>query len=155
MVDVTAKKMTRRKAITMARVLMKPATLRTITASKVKKGNVLETARIAGIMAAKETHKMIPLCHPINITHIKIDFRTHQPKKIRALADLPPATIEIKTVVEGFDRTGFEMEALVATTIAALTIYDMCKGIDRGMEITDIKLMEKSGGRSGHYKRVH
>jgi len=140
MVDVAGKDITLRKAIAFARVIMKPATFRAITSGKVKKGNVIEAARLAGIMAAKETHKLIPLCHPINITHIRIDIKPIRPK-----------TLEINTAVEAYDRTGVEMEALTAAAVSGLTIYDMCKAIDRGMRITEIKLLEKSGGRSGHY----
>ena len=153
MVDISAKRPTKRRAIVQGRVLMKLATLQAIIQERLKKGNVLETARLAGIITAKETHKIIPLCHPINITHIKIDFRFQQPKTIKNLKNLPSAVVEITTLVEGYDRTGFEMEAMVATSIAALTIYDMCKAIDRGMQITDIQLVEKAGGKSGHYKR--
>lgn len=142
MVDVSSKDVTHRKAKAFARVLMNPATFKAITSGKVKKGNVLETARLAGIMAAKETHKLIPLCHPINITHIQINIKP-----------VKPDVIEIYASVEAYDRTGVEMEALTAAAICGLTIYDMCKAIDRGMEITEIKLLEKSGGRSGHYKR--
>jgi len=142
-VNVGAKKATKRRAIVSALVLMKPATLQAITANKIKKGNVLDTARIASIMAAKDTCKLIPLCHPINITNIQIDFRIIT----------KPAGIEIKTLVEGYDRTGVEMEALVAASLAALTIYDMCKAIDRGMRITDIKLLEKSGGKSDYHAK--
>jgi cyclic pyranopterin monophosphate synthase len=142
MVDVSGKNVTLRKAKAFARVLMNPATFKAITSGRIKKGNVLETARLAGIMAAKETHKLIPLCHPINITHILINLRPVKPK-----------TIEISASVEAYDRTGVEMEALTAAAVCGLTIYDMCKAIDRGMEITEIKLLEKSGGRSGIFKR--
>ena len=140
MVDVAGKDITLRKAIAFAKVIMKPATFKAITSGQVKKGNVIEAARLAGIMAAKETHKLIPLCHPINITHIQIDIKPVRPK-----------TLEINTSVEAYDRTGVEMEALTAAAVSGLTIYDMCKAIDRGMRITEIKLLEKSGGRSGHY----
>ena len=140
MVDVAGKDITLRKAIAFAKVIMKPATFKAITSGQVKKGNVIEAARLAGIMAAKETHKLIPLCHPINITHIQIDIKPIKPK-----------TLEINASVEAYDRTGVEMEALTAAAVSGLTIYDMCKAIDRGMRITEIKLLEKSGGRSGHY----
>ena len=140
MVDVAGKDITLRKAIAFAKVIMKPATFKAITSGQVKKGNVIEAARLAGIMAAKETHKLIPLCHPINITHIQIDIKPVRPK-----------TVEINASVEAYDRTGVEMEALTAAAVSGLTIYDMCKAIDRGMRITEIKLLEKSGGRSGHY----
>ena len=140
MVDVAGKDISFRKAIAFAKVIMKPSTFKAITSGQVKKGNVIEAARLAGIMAAKETHKLIPLCHPINITHIQIDIKPVRPK-----------TLEINTSVEAYDRTGVEMEALTAAAVSGLTIYDMCKAIDRGMRITEIKLLEKSGGRSGHY----
>ena len=140
MVDVAGKDITHRKARAFAKVIMKPATFKAITSGKVKKGNVIEAARLAGIMAAKETHKLIPLCHPIKITHIQIDIKPVRPK-----------TLEINASVEAYDRTGVEMEALTAAAVSGLTIYDMCKAIDRGMRITEIKLLEKSGGRSGHY----
>lgn len=140
MVDVAGKDITYRKARAFARVIMNPVTFKAITSGKIKKGNVIEAARLAGIMAAKETHKLIPLCHPINITHIQIDINPAKPK-----------TLEINASVEAYDRTGVEMEALTAAAVSGLTIYDMCKAIDRGMRITEIKLLEKSGGRSGHY----
>ena len=152
MVDVGGKSRTRRRAIVCGMVVMKPATLQAILKERVKKGNVLEAARLAGIMAAKETHNLIPLCHPVNLTHIKIDFKPFQSHSHHNKMS-GPAVIEIRTLVEGYDRTGFEMEALTATAVTALTIYDMCKAIDRGIRITDIQLVEKSGGRSGHYKR--
>jgi len=142
MVDVAGKDITLRKAIAFAKVIMKPATFKAITSGQVKKGNVIEAARLAGIMAAKETPKLIPLCHPINITHIQIDIKPVRPK-----------TVEINASVEAYDRTGVEMEALTAAAVSGLTIYDMCKAIDRGMRITEIKLLAKSGGRSGTYKR--
>ena len=142
MVDVAGKDISFRKAIAFAKVIMKPATFKAITSGQVKKGNVIEAARLAGIMAAKETHKLIPLCHPINITHIQIDIKPIKPK-----------TLEINASVEAYDRTGVEMEALPAAAVSGLTIYDMCKAIDRGMRITEIKLLAKSGGRSGTYKR--
>ncbi|MBI4713229.1 MAG: cyclic pyranopterin monophosphate synthase MoaC [Planctomycetes bacterium] len=141
MVGVSGKAITRRQAKAFARVIMKSATFKAITAGKVKKGNVLETARLAGIMASKETHRLIPLCHPIAITDIQVDFKLVRPNKV-----------EIYTFVEALDRTGVEMEALCAASAAALTIYDMCKAVDRSMRITDVKLLEKSGGRSGHYR---
>ena len=142
MVDVAGKDITHRKAMAFAKVIVNPATFKAITSGQVKKGNVIETSRLAGIMAAKETHKLIPLCHPINITHIQIDIKAVRPK-----------TLEINASVEAYDRTGVEMEALTAAAVSGLTIYDMCKAIDRGMRITEIKLLEKSGGRSGIYKR--
>ncbi|MEW6026047.1 MAG: cyclic pyranopterin monophosphate synthase MoaC [Planctomycetota bacterium] len=142
MVDVAGKDITHRKAKAFARVIMNPGTFKAITYGRVKKGNVIEAARLAGIMAAKETHKLIPLCHPINITHIQVEIKPIRPK-----------TLEITASVEAYDRTGVEMEALTAVAVSGLTIYDMCKAIDRGMRITEIRLLEKSGGRSGHYRR--
>lgn len=153
MVNIGNKKATKRRAIVVGEIIMKPATLQAIMKERVKKGNVLETARLGGIMAAKNTPNLIPLCHPLNITNVKIDLKPLQPKTIKSLTALPSARIKVRTTVEAFDRTGVEMEALVATTMTCLTIYDMCKAIDRGMEIGSIKLMDKSGGRSGHYKR--
>ncbi|MFH1228597.1 MAG: cyclic pyranopterin monophosphate synthase MoaC [Planctomycetota bacterium] len=144
MVNIGAKDVTARMARASAWVKMKPATYKAITADKIKKGNVLEAARLAGIMAAKATHTMIPLCHPINITNIRIDFKLAKLNKV-----------EITSLVECIDRTGAEMEALAAVSVAGLTIYDMCKAIDRGMVIGDIKLIEKSGGKSGYWKYNH
>ena len=150
MVDVAGKDITHRKARAFAKVIMKPATFKAITSGQVKKGNVIEAARLAGIMAAKETHKLIPLCHPINITHIQIDIKPVRPKTpARPAGRL--GGLEINASVEAYDRTGVEMEALTAAAVSGLTIYDMCKAIDRGMRITEIKLLEKSGGRSGDY----
>ena len=123
---------------------MTPATLENILNQSVKKGNVLETARIAGIMGAKKTAGLIPMCHPLNITHIQIDFTP----------DIPRNAIKIAAQVRILDQTGVEMEALTAVSVAALTIYDMCKSYDRAMVISDIALVEKSGGKSGHFKRT-
>ena len=148
MVNIADKDITHRKARAFARVIMKPATLKAITSGQVKKGNAIEAARLAGIMAAKETHKLIPLCHPLKITHIQVDIKPIRPK-----TPARPAGLEIYASVEAYDRTGVEMEALTAAEVSGLTIYDMCKAIDRGMKITEIKLLAKSGGRSGTYKR--
>jgi len=153
MVDISDKKPTRHQAVVVGEIMMQPTTLQAIMKERIRKGNVLTTARLTGIIAAKNTSSLIPLCHPINITNVKMDLKPCQPKIVKNLNALPSARIEIKTTVEAFDRTGVEMEALVATTVACLTIYDMCKGIDRGMTIGGIKLIEKSGGRSGHYRR--
>jgi cyclic pyranopterin phosphate synthase len=141
MVDVTSKKATLRTATAQGVVIMQPGTLKKILDQTVKKGNVLETARIAGIMAAKKTSDLIPMCHPLSLTHISVDFF--------------PETdaIRIEATVRLIGQTGVEMEALTAVTVAALTIYDMCKSYDRAMEISDIYLLEKSGGKSGHYMR--
>ena len=143
MVDVTAKQPTMRMAATGAAVFMKPETLKLIGDQKVKKGNVLETARIAGIMAAKKTSELIPMCHPLSLTHVQIDFEP----------DETTHCIRIEASVRTIDQTGVEMEALTAVSTAALTIYDMCKSYDREMTISNIRLLEKSGGKSGTYKR--
>lgn len=142
MVDVGAKPETHRVARASGRIRMQPATLRQILAGNAKKGDVLGIARIAAIQAAKRTAEWIPLAHPIPITHVAIEFETRQ----------RPATVICTATVETFGRTGIEMEALTAVSAALLTTYDMCKGIDRGMEISDIRLLEKRGGKSGHWK---
>ena len=143
MVDVTDKKQTVRTAAAQGTVSMKPKTFEKILDQTIQKGNVLETARIAGILGAKKTAELIPMCHPLNITHIQIDF----------YPDANAHTIRIQAVVRIKDQTGVEMEALTAVSIAALTIYDMCKSYDREMTVTDICLLEKSGGKSGIYQR--
>lgn len=143
MVDVTAKAATERKALAQAVVVMAPSTFDLIQDQKVKKGNVLETARIAGVMAAKKTADLIPMCHPLNLTHVQVDF----------FPDKTTHTIRIEALARVVDQTGVEMEALTAAAGAALTIYDMCKAYDRSMTITEICLLEKSGGKSGHYTR--
>jgi cyclic pyranopterin phosphate synthase len=143
MVDVTAKKPTVRVAVAGGAVFMKPDTFELIRNQKVKKGNVLETARIAGIMAAKKTSELIPMCHPLNITHVQLDFS----------ADADQSCIEIKAATRAVDQTGVEMEALTAVSVAALTIYDMCKSYDKEMTISNIQLLKKSGGKSGTFER--
>lgn len=143
MVDVTDKKPTLRVAVAGGSIFMKPATFNMIKDQKVKKGNVLETARIAGIMAAKKTSELIPMCHPLNITHVQVDFDP----------DDSNHSIGIEASVRVMDQTGVEMEALCAVSAAALTIYDMCKSYDREMTINNIRLLEKSGGKSGTFKR--
>ncbi len=143
MVDVTSKETTVRKAVAQGRITMSSETFDKIQNRTAKKGNVLETARIAGIMAAKKTHELIPMCHPINLTHVSVDF---YPEK-------DTSSITINSSASITDRTGVEMEALTAVSAAALTIYDMCKSHDRAMVINDICLIEKSGGKSGHFKR--
>jgi cyclic pyranopterin phosphate synthase len=143
MVDVTDKKPTTRVAVAGGAVAMKPETLKMIGDHAIKKGNVLETARIAGIMAAKKTAELIPMCHPLNLTHVQVDF---QPNEIGNC-------INIEATVRIIDQTGVEMEALTAVSAAALTIYDMCKSYDREMTINNIRLLEKSGGKSGTYIR--
>ena len=143
MVDVTDKQPTVRTALTGGAVIMKPETLKLIGDQKVKKGNVLETARIAGIMAAKKTSELIPMCHPLSLTHVQVDFEPDETNHC----------IRIEASVRTIDQTGVEMEALTAVSTAALTIYDMCKSYDREMTISSIRLLEKSGGKSGTYKR--
>jgi cyclic pyranopterin phosphate synthase len=142
MVDVGAKSVTERQAIAVGRIVMQPETLKLIVEGDVKKGDVLAVARLSGIMAAKRTSDLIPLCHPLRLTSITIDFSP----------DADSSEVTILATVKANDRTGAEMEALVAVSIAAMTIYDMCKSYDRGMIISDIRLLEKSGGKSGHYR---
>jgi len=143
MVDVTAKAATDRKARAQAVISMAKETFELIQDQKVKKGNVLETARIAGVMAAKKTSDLIPMCHPLNLTHAQVDF----------FPDPATHTIRIEASARILDQTGVEMEALTAASVAALTVYDMCKAYDRGMVISDLCLLEKSGGKSGHWSR--
>ena len=140
MVDVSGKEATPRMAMAESFVTMQPATLELIRDQKVAKGNVFEVARLAGIMAAKKTAELIPLCHPLGLDSVEVDLQIADEKSIR---------IESKAVVHG--KTGVEMEALTAATIAALTVYDMCKAVDRGMILGPTRLLEKSGGKSGHY----
>jgi cyclic pyranopterin phosphate synthase len=148
MIDVTGKKDTEREAVARGRVQMKPATLDLIRRGKLEKGDVLAAARTAGILAAKETHRLIPLCHPLQLTHISVDF--HLPKSGRAI-NSGRGLVEITASTKGIGKTGFEMEALVAVAVAALTIYDMCKAADKSMTIGEIRLVRKSGGKSGPY----
>lgn len=143
MVDVSEKNVTAREARAEARVAVSPGTLKRISEGSIPKGNVYEAARIAGIMAAKRTWELIPLCHQLQLTGVEVDFSADpQNNEIRILAG-----------VRTTDRTGVEMEALVAAAHAALTIYDMCKAIDRDIIIRDIRLIYKSGGRSGTFER--
>lgn len=142
MVDVGAKAETRRVAVAEGTVTMRPETLRTILAGDAKKGDVIGTARIAGIMAAKRTHELIPLCHPLLLTKVSVD--------IKPVEALPGLRVTATAHVTG--KTGVEMEALTAVSVACLTIYDMAKAIDRGMVLGGIRLVEKSGGKSGTYK---
>lgn len=143
MVDVTEKAATDRRARAQAVVGLAKETFELIRDQKVKKGNVLETARIAGVMAAKKTSDLIPMCHPLKLTHVQVDF----------FPDDATHSIRIEAMARILDQTGVEMEALTAASVAALTIYDMCKAYDRGMIISDVYLLEKSGGKSGHWKR--
>lgn len=146
MVDVGDKPITARTARASGRIRMRIATLELIRDGKHKKGDVLAVARLAGIMAAKRTGDLIPLCHPLPLDAVSLDF---------SFVDSPPeeAAVEIEADVRCTGRTGVEMEALTAVSTAALTIYDMCKSVDRGMTIEAIRLEEKSGGRSGTYRR--
>jgi cyclic pyranopterin phosphate synthase len=143
MVDVAEKPVTERLAVAEGAVLMAPATLDMIRAGDAQKGDVIGTARIAGIMAAKRTHELIPLCHPIALSAIEIEIEPD--------AALPGLRVRATTKIA--DRTGVEMEALTAVAVACLTIYDMAKAVDRGMELTAIRLVEKRGGRSGRWRR--
>jgi cyclic pyranopterin monophosphate synthase len=142
MVDVSAKPATAREAIAEGRVVMRPATLDLVQRGDAKKGDVLGAARIAGIMAAKRTHELIPLCHPLAISQVEVDIAPD--------ANLPGFIVRAHTKVAG--QTGVEMEALTAVAVACLTIYDMVKAVERGMRIEGIRLIEKRGGKSGHYR---
>jgi len=139
MVDVSSKPETERRAVAKGVVRMKATTLEQIKRGKTKKGEVLTTAQLAGIMAAKKTPELIPLCHPISIDEVRVEFEL----------DEKNSAIEITSTAKSTGRTGVEMEALTAAAVAALTIYDMCKGVDRGMKIENIRLVKKSGGKSG------
>ncbi len=143
MVDISEKEITKREAIATGSVFMKPETISLIKDRRISKGDVLNVARIAGIMAAKKTSDLIPMCHPLNISSVSIDFFIDEEKK----------RVDIKTNVKITGQTGAEMEALVATSVAALTIYDMCKSVDKDMVISEIMLLEKRGGKSGDFKR--
>lgn len=141
MIDVGDKKITKREAVARGKILLSSETIELIRKGKIPKGDVLECARIAAVLAIKRTPELIPMCHPLRITHSKIDF------------DLGKSEIGIEAKVVAVDRTGVEMEALTAVTIAALTIYDMCKAVDKTMEISYIRLIRKTGGRSGDFLR--
>ncbi len=143
MVDVTKKEKTQRMAVASGRVKMRPTTLDLIAKNKLAKGDVLVVARIAGIQAAKRTHELIPLCHPLGLTQVEVDLKINKRSSV----------IEITATVKCADRTGVEMEALTAVAVACLTIYDMAKAVDKGMVISDIKLLEKRGGKSGDWRR--
>ncbi len=144
MVDITAKPLTNREAVARGSVYMKPGTIKRIVDQKVPKGDVFSVARIAGIMAAKKTSDLIPMCHPLDITAIDIKFNVNHKKN----------RIDIESRVSITGRTGVEMEALTAVSVAALTIYDMCKAVDKEIVISEIMLMEKRGGKSGVFKRM-
>ena len=141
MVGVGQKLDTRRVAVARGRVLMRPETLALISAGQVPKGDTLAVARVAGIMAAKQTPAIIPLCHTLLLTQVRVDFELHD--------NTDPAAVDIRAEVHTVGKTGAEMEALTAVSAAALTIYDMCKAAERGMQITDLRLVRKSGGKSG------
>jgi cyclic pyranopterin monophosphate synthase len=143
MVDVTGKEVTDREAVASATISMKPETLRLILDRKVTKGDVFGVARVAGIMAAKRTPDLIPMCHPLNISSVTIDFSVDDNK----------SEVGITASVRVTGQTGVEMEALVAASVAALTVYDMCKAADREMVISEIMLLRKSGGKSGEFTR--
>lgn len=143
MVDITKKALTHRKAIAKGSITMKPGTVKLILDKKVPKGDVLSVARIAGIMAAKKTNEFIPMCHPLSITSVDIHFNLNRKRH----------EIDIEARVQCLGQTGVEMEALTAVSVAALTIYDMCKAVDKEMVISEIMLMEKRGGKSGVFKR--
>jgi cyclic pyranopterin phosphate synthase len=144
MVDVSAKDETLREAVAEARVAMRPATLRLILDRKVSKGDVLGVARVAGIMAAKRTPELIPMCHPLDLSSVEIELTP----------DRKTASIAITATVRIFGRTGVEMEALTAAAAAGLTVYDMCKSVDRAMTVTGIRLVKKTGGKSGTFERT-
>lgn len=143
MVDVSEKSHTEREARAMAVITMLPATLKMIVEGKHKKGDVMATARIAGIMAAKRTPDLIPMCHPLMLTSVKVDLVPNEEK----------SCVEIVAVCKLVGQTGVEMEALTAASTAALTLYDMCKAVDKGMTINQVQLLEKKGGKSGHWKK--
>jgi cyclic pyranopterin phosphate synthase len=143
MVDIGAKDETAREAVARGFVALRPGTMRLIQDQAIPKGDVYAAARLAGILAAKRVHELVPLCHPLLITAAEIAFR----------ATRRPSGVEIESRVKTTGRTGAEMEALTAVSVAALTIYDMCKSVDKGMVIGDVRLVLKSGGRSGSYRR--
>jgi cyclic pyranopterin monophosphate synthase len=141
MVDTSAKEATARRAVASARVLMSPETVEAVRAGRTPKGDPLETARIAGIMAAKRTAELVPLCHPLPLTHVEVR------------AELTDYGVRVEAEAATRAQTGVEMEALTAAAVAALTVYDMCKAVEKGMRVTDLQLEEKTGGKSGDWKR--
>jgi len=143
MVDVSEKEVTSRIAVARGVIRMDPETLRLILEDKIEKGDVFSVARVAGIMAAKKTPELIPMCHPLNITSVEIDLVPNQTS----------ASVEIEATVRVSGKTGVEMEAMTAVSVAGLTIYDMCKAVDREMSIGEIRLVKKSGGKSGTFIR--
>jgi len=146
MVDVGDKPDTLRQATARGRILMKPETLALIEEGGVSKGDVLAVARVAGVMAAKRTHDLIPMCHPLLLNHISVVFDLLAPQEPAGLA-----TVEIAATVRCTGKTGAEMESLTAVAVAGLTIYDMCKAVDRGMQLDAVRLLHKSGGKSGEW----
>ena len=142
MVDVTAKEASHRRAVARCRVHMAAETASKIASGAITKGDVLAVARVAGIQAAKQTANMLPLCHPLLVGSVHVNFR------------IEDAFVEVEAQVDTVDRTGVEMEAMTACVIAALTVYDMCKSIDRSMTVGELALWEKTGGRSGHWRRA-
>lgn len=142
MVDVTDKDVTTRIAEARGRIVMQPATLSLLLRGEIAKGNVLTTAQIAGVMAAKKTHELIPMCHPLLLSGISVDLTP----------DEAGSAVDISATVRVSGKTGVEMEALTAVSVAALTVYDMCKAVDRAMRIEDIRLVSKSGGASGDFR---
>lgn len=147
MVDVGDTPDTQREAIARGRVLMQPQTLALIQEGGLPKGDVLAVAQVAGVMAAKRTHELIPMCHPLLLTHIGVEFELREPEQEGNLAQ-----VDIIAKVRTTGRTGVEMEALTAVTVAGLTIYDMCKAVDRGMRLDAVRLVRKSGGKSGEWQ---
>ena len=143
MVDIAAKDATARRAVAAGRISMQAETLALIQQGKHKKGDVLGVARIAGIMACKRTADLVPMCHPLALTHVAVEFEV----------DAGANAIDCTVTAETTGKTGVEMEALTGVQIALLTVYDMCKAVDRGMVIDDVRLLEKSGGKSGHWQR--
>jgi cyclic pyranopterin phosphate synthase len=142
MVDVTPKEATHRRALARCKVMMKPETTSMVASNSLTKGDVLAVARVAGIQAAKQTPNLIPLCHPLLVGSIFVNFT------------IGDDSVEVEAQVETIDRTGVEMEAMTACAVAALTIYDMCKSVDRSIMITELVLWEKTGGRNGIYRRA-
>jgi len=142
MVDVSPKEATHRRAIARCKVMMKPETTALIASNSISKGDVLSVARVAGIQAAKQTPNLVPLCHPLLVGSVFVNFT------------IGDDCVEVESQVETVDRTGVEMEAMTACAVAALTVYDMCKSVDRSIVIGDVTLWEKTGGRSGTYRRA-
>jgi len=142
MVDVTSKEPSHRRAVARCKVFMNPDTAAKIASGAITKGDVLAVGRVAGIQAAKQTPSLLPLCHPLLVGSVFVNFRIEE------------SHVEVEAQVDTVDRTGVEMEALTACAVAALTIYDMCKSVDRGMTIGELALWEKTGGRSGHWRRA-